>query len=78
MYIDGTCFTCKMKHLSPLCESATVLCRSCGCGKEWHPLDGPCRVGPETEFTLYDCYCPGYVPLDNLTYLETLVDKHSK
>ena len=70
MYPDGTCFTCNMKHFPPLCENSIVLCRNCGCGKEWHPLDGPCRVGPETEFQLHNCFCKGYIPKDNLEYLE--------
>jgi len=53
---------------------AIIKCRSCGCAREWHPLNGRCRVGPETEFTQYDCYCKGYVPLSNLEYLEWLYD----
>jgi len=69
LHEQGICWECRMKHF-PFCDSTIVLCRSCGCGKSWHPLDGPCRVGPETEFTLYDCHCRGYIPKENLAYLE--------
>jgi hypothetical protein len=71
---QGICCTCIMKHF-PYCSDQITLCRTCGCGKEWHPLDGPCRVGPETEFTLYNCHCQKYIPKDNLQYLEYLVGK---
>lgn len=65
-----------MEH-SPVCvdKSMYTLCRICGCAKEWHPMDGRCRVGPETEFTLYDCHCEGYIPKDNLEYLEWMYNK---
>jgi hypothetical protein len=71
----GICWECKMKHF-PFCDNTTILCRICNCAKSWHPLNGPCRVGPETEFELHNCYCQGYVPKDNLEYLESLVDKN--
>jgi hypothetical protein len=63
-----------MEHY-PTCENGGTVCRICHCAKEWHPLDGRCRVGPETEFTQYDCYCEGYIPKDNLMYLEWQYEK---
>lgn len=72
---QGICWTCRMRH-KPFCDDRLTLCRVCGCGREWHPLNGPCRVGPETEFELHNCYCKGYIPKDNLEYLESLVDKN--
>jgi len=71
----GICYTCQMKHL-PYCNDEYVGCRICTCGKEWHPMDGPCRIGPETEFITMNCYCKGYIPLDNIQYLEWMVDKN--
>ena len=71
---QGICFTCRMKH-QPYCDDGYVACRNCLCAKEWHPMDGPYRVGSETEFTMHNCYCQGYEPLDNLEYLEWKLEK---
>jgi hypothetical protein len=72
----GICRTCCMKH-QPFCDNRYAECRSCGCAKEWHPLDGLCRVGPETGFTINNCFCRGYIPKDNLEYLEVLAQKEN-
>lgn len=62
---------CCSKHIFEFDSSPAVeSCRNCCCAREWHPLDQRCRVGPETEFTTVNCFCPEYIPLDNLKYLE--------
>lgn len=64
-----------MEH-NPFCVDILLACRTCGCAKEWHPLDGRCWVGPETEFTVFNCGCQKYIPRDNLLYLEWLYNKN--
>lgn len=57
------------------------ICASCGCHPAWHLVSGACNYNLSTmnkrKFGLCDG-CRGYLPSDNLEYLEHKLEQKEK